>query len=67
MDDPSEELRQALEHLPNLAEDELPMLAAGVVAEMVNRGLDHETATRLMHEALDQGIEASRTFDRMVS
>lgn len=62
----SPQLSQALEHLPELDEQELGMLAAGIVAELVNRGNDHETVELVLRDSINAGLEASRTFDQMV-
>lgn len=62
---PSEEYQFAEEHLPNLTEFELNMLAGALVAEWVNRGNDHDTALENVIEAATAGQAGSRIFDAM--
>lgn len=61
----SEEYEFAEEHLPNLTEFELNMLAGALVAEWVNRGNDHDTALANVVEAATAGQAGSRVFDAM--
>ena len=52
-------------NLPSMTDEELEMLVAGVVAELVNRGNDHDTAVEIVQDAAHAGAEGSRTFDAL--
>lgn len=62
---PSEEYDDACHTLPHLTETELRALVGAIVAELVNRGNDTQTALDAVIKAARGGAEGSRAFDRM--
>lgn len=63
----SDEYKKVEGKLPELTDFDLGGLAGALVAELVNRGNDTETALQSIVEAARAGAEGSRIFDQMVS
>lgn len=63
----SEEYKKVEASIPELTDFDIGGIAGALVAELVNRGNDTDTALQTIIDAARGGAEGSRAFDQMVS